>query len=247
MAQRILILGATSAIAHAYARRKANEGAVFVLAGRRADVLDANAADLIARGASSAAFVVADLADLSAVEATLTACCTHSSAFDEVLLAYGILGDQAHAEADLAHARTLIDVNFTSAALWLLALVKGAGLTPLTILVIGSVAGDRGRKTNFVYGAAKGGLERFVEGLQHAHATSPVRILLIKPGFVVTPMTDGVTNQGGLLWATADTVAGDIVKTARSGKPCVYAPWFWWGIMTVIRNLPRVIFNRLNI
>jgi decaprenylphospho-beta-D-erythro-pentofuranosid-2-ulose 2-reductase len=247
MARRILILGATSAIAHAYARRKAQEGAVFVLAGRRADVLDANAADLIARGASSAAFVVADLADLPTVEATLTTCRTHCSAFDEVLLAYGILGDQARAGADLEHARTIIDVNFTSAALWLLALVKDAGSTPLTILVIGSVAGDRGRKTNFVYGAAKGGLERFVEGLQHAHATGPVRVVLIKPGFVVTPMTDGVTNQGGLLWATADTVAGDIVKAARSSTPCVYTPWFWWGIMTVIRNLPRVIFNRLNI
>lgn len=247
MAQRVLILGATSAIAHAYARRKAAEGAALVLAGRRADVLEANAADLVARGASSAAVVAADLADLSAVEATLAACRTNLAAFDEVLLAYGILGEQARAETDLAHARALIDVNFTSAALWLLALAKCAGAAPLTIAVIGSVAGDRGRKTNFVYGSAKGGLERFVEGLQHAHAASAVRLVLIKPGFVDTPMTDGIANKGGPLWASADKVAGDIISAARSGKAVVYTPWFWWGIMTIIRNLPRVIFNRMSI
>ncbi|MDQ8728048.1 SDR family NAD(P)-dependent oxidoreductase [Bradyrhizobium sp. LHD-71] len=247
MTQRILILGATSAIAHAYARLKAKEGAAFVLAGRRTDMLEANAADLMARGASSTALVAADLADLSAVEATMAACRAHSATFDEVLLAYGMLGDQARAEADLTQARTLIDVNFTSAALWLLALVKEAALTPLTIVVVGSVAGDRGRKTNFIYGAAKGGLERFVEGMQHAHASGRVRIVLIKPGFVITPMTDGIANQGGPLWATAEAVAGDIVKAARSGRPCVYTPWFWWGIMTTVRNLPRAVFNRLNI
>ena len=238
---------ATSAIAHAYARRKALEGAALVLAGRRQDVLDANAADLTARGAASVAVVAADLADLSSIEATLEACRVHLSAFDEVLLAYGILGEQGRAETDLAHARALIDVNFTSAALWLLALAKNAANAPMTVLVIGSVAGDRGRKTNFVYGSAKGGLERFVEGLQHANAAGPLRVVLIKPGFVDTPMTDTVAGKGGPLWASADTVAGDIVKAARSSKPVVYTPWFWWGIMTIIRNLPRAIFNRLSI
>lgn len=247
MAQRVLILGATSAIAHAYARRKAVDGASFVLAGRREEMLEANAADLTARGAASVAIVAADLADPSSIETTLAACSVYLSAFDEVLLAYGILGKQGRAETDLVHARALIDVNFTSAALWLLALTKRAANVPMTILVIGSVAGDRGRKTNFIYGSAKGGLERFVEGLQHANAAGPLRVVLIKPGFVDTPMTDTVAGKGGPLWTSADKVAGDIVKAARSSKPVVYTPWFWWGIMTLIRNLPRAIFNRLRI
>jgi decaprenylphospho-beta-D-erythro-pentofuranosid-2-ulose 2-reductase len=248
MAQRVLILGATSAIAHAFARRKAAEGAALVLAGRRADQLEANAADLRARGASQVDVVTADLGDMERIAETAALCRSALSAFDEVLLAYGILGDQAQAETDLTTARAMIDVNFTSAALWLLELLRERPADrPLTILVIGSVAGDRGRKSNFVYGAAKGGLERFVEGLQHANAASNARIVLIKPGFVDTPMTEGIANKGGPLWATPDAVAGDIVKAAKSGKAVVYTPWFWWGIMTIIRNVPRVIFNRVNI
>lgn len=245
--QCILILGATSAIAHAYARRKALEGAVLVLAGRNDAALQANAADLRARGASAVDVVVADLADSSAIPEAVGRC-AGAAGFDQVLLAYGILGDQARAEADLAFARNVIDVNFTSAALWLLALLQAQpAARPLTLLVIGSVAGDRGRRSNFVYGAAKGGLERFVEGLQHARAGTPARIVLIKPGFVDTPMTDGVAGKGGPLWATPDAVAADIDKAAKSGKPVVYTPWFWWFIMTIIRSLPRAIFNRVKI
>ena len=248
MAQRILILGATSAIAHAYARRKAAEGASLVLAGRRADALDANADDLRARGASQVYVVKADLGDMACIADTAAQCRKITPAFDEVLLAYGILGEQKRAEGELDFARTMIDVNFTSAALWLLELLyERAAEQPLTLLVIGSVAGDRGRKSNYVYGAAKGGLERFVEGLQHAHAGTPARIVLIKPGFVDTPMTDGIANKGGLLWGTPDKVAADIINAAKSGKPFVYTPWFWWFIMPIIRNLPRAIFNRVNI
>ncbi|QDM17988.1 SDR family NAD(P)-dependent oxidoreductase [Tardiphaga sp. vice278] len=247
MSQRVLILGATSAIAHAYARRKAAEGASLVLAGRRADALQANAVDLRARGAAQVDVVEADLADIASI-AEVAASCRANGAFQEVLLAYGILGDQAQAETDLALARKVIDVNFTSAALWLLELLKGQPATqPLTLLVIGSVAGDRGRKSNFVYGSAKGGLERFVEGLQHARAATATRIVLIKPGFVDTPMTDGIAGKGGPLWASADKVAGDIAKAAKSGTPEVYTPWFWWFIMAIIRNVPRVIFHRTNI
>lgn len=246
--KRILILGATSAIAHAYARRKALEGAALVLAGRNQDMLEANAADLRARGASRVDVVVADLADIAGITEAAARCRADAAGFDEALLAYGILGDQARAETDIGFARTVIDVNFTSAALWLLALLQGQPTSqPLTLLVIGSVAGDRGRKSNFVYGAAKGGLERFVEGLQHANAAKPNRIVLIKPGFVDTPMTDGIAGKGGPLWASPDTVAADIAKAAASGKPVVYTPWFWWFIMTIIRNLPRAIFNRVNI
>jgi short-subunit dehydrogenase len=247
MPHTVLILGATSAIAQAYARRKAGEGASLVLAGRRADMLDANAADLRARGAASVDVVVADLGNMGDIAATLGKC-TGRGFPDEVLLAYGSLGDQARAEDDLVQARDVIDTNFTSAALWLLALAKARPPhQPVTVVVIGSVAGDRGRASNFIYGAAKGGLEKFVQGLQHANAASSLRVVLVKPGFVDTPMTASIANKGGPLWASADTVAGDIAKAATSGKAAVYAPWFWWPIMTIIRNLPRPIFNRMKI
>jgi decaprenylphospho-beta-D-erythro-pentofuranosid-2-ulose 2-reductase len=248
MARRILVLGATSAIAHAYARCRAAEGASFVLAGRRTDFLEANAADLRARGASSAEIVTADLGFIPGIGATAALCHANFAFFDEILLAYGVLGQQSRAETDLDFARSIIDLNFTSVALWLLQLTKTSMADhPMTVIVIGSVAGDRGRKSNFVYGAAKGGLERFVEGLQHAYAASSVRIILIKPGFVDTPMTEGVHNKGGPLWARPEAVAHDIVKAAKSNRVVVYTPWFWYFIMMIIRFLPRAIFNRVNI
>ena len=247
MAQTILILGATSAIAHAYARLKAAEGAGFVLVGRRADALEANAADLRARGAAQVTVIEADLADISMIEPNASRCVAPKFP-DEVLLAYGSLGDQPKALGDVAYAREVIDTNFTSAALWLLALAK---LRPAaqgaTFLVIGSVAGDRGRGSNFVYGAAKGALERVVEGLQHGNAGTPAHFVLIKPGFVDTPMTDGIPNKGGPLWAKPEAVAADIAKAAKAGKSSLYTPWFWWPIKTIIRNLPRPIFNKLKI
>ena len=247
MTPKILILGATSAIAHAYARRMAVAGASLILAGRNSEALEANAADLRARGAARVDIVVADLAQVDRLD-EMAAQCTAFGFPDVVLLAYGSLGDQARSQNDPQYAREVIDTNFTSAALWLLALAKARpALQPATVVVIGSVAGDRGRASNFVYGAAKGGLERFVQGLQHANATGPLRIVLIKPGFVDTPMTSGIAGKGGPLWASADKVAGDIVEAAQSGKSEVYSPWFWWGIMMIIRNLPRVIFNRMKI
>ena len=120
---------------------------------------------------------------------------TRFGAIDEVVVAYGVLGEQAAAEQDLAQARALIDSNFTSAALWVLALLKGrAENAPLTIVGIGSVAGDKGRASNFIYGSAKAAFDRFLEGLAHKYDGSAVRIVRVKPGFVDTPMTAGIAE-----------------------------------------------------
>ena len=166
---------------------------------------------------------------------------------DEVIIAYGVLGDQAEAERDLAQARALIDSNFTSAALWMLALLKDqpAGRT-LTIVGIGSVAGDRGRASNFIYGSAKAAFDRFLEGLAHKFDGSPVRIVRVKPGFVDTPMTAGI-KKGGPLWATPDQIAADIERAVAKGRRVVYTPWFWWVIMMIIRHLPWFVFRRLKV
>jgi decaprenylphospho-beta-D-erythro-pentofuranosid-2-ulose 2-reductase len=244
---RILVLGATSAISQAYARRRAAEGAAFVLAGRREDRLASIAADLKACGAASAEPFVMDLAAIDAIEAAVRDLRAKFGEIDEVVIAYGILGEQAAAEQDLSQARALIDTNFTSAALWLLALIKAkAASTTLTIVGIGSVAGDRGRGSNFIYGSSKAAFDRFLEGLQHK-GDDTLRVVRVKPGFVDTPMTAAIENKGGPLWAKPDQIAADIARAVSKGRRVVYTPWFWWVIMMIIRHLPWFVFRRLKI
>jgi short-subunit dehydrogenase len=244
---KILILGATSAIAQAYARRRAAKGDDFVLAGRRSDRLVGIAADLRASGAASAETIVLDLASIDEIELQMRNIRTHFGEPDEVVIAYGVLGNQANAEGDLPQARALLDNNFTSAAVWVLALLKERPEgRNLTIVGIGSVAGDRGRANNFIYGSAKAGFDRFLEGLAHKHDGSAVRIIRVKPGFVDTPMTAGI-QKGGVLWAKPDQVAADIERAVDKGRRIVYTPWFWWPIMMIIRHLPWFVFRRLKI
>ena len=234
--ERIVILGAGSAIARATARLWAARGARLVLVGRDQDRLNAVAADLVALDCASADAGV----ELAKMVETL-------GGRDILLLAYGVLGDQTELERDPSAAATLIQTNFTSAAAWCLAAAaifekQRAG----ALLVIGSVAGDRGRRSNFIYGATKGGLARVVEGIAHRLAPFGARAVLIKPGFVDTPMTASITKKG-LLWATPEQVAEAIEAAAERGGPVVYAPKFWLPIMLIIRHMPTFVFNKLNL
>lgn len=245
--RRIWVLGATSAIAHAYARRRAEEGACLVLLGRNEVRLRANAADLIARGARVASARCVDLARPPDYDALVSDLVSSEGPPDEVLIAYGTLEQEGRAIGDLAYARDLIETNFTSVACWLLAhIARWDHSQPLTLIVIGSVAGDRGRARNFVYGSAKGGIDRFLEGLQQAYTGTKLRVVRVKPGFVDTPMTADIAKAGPL-WTTPDRVAADIKRGADRGHAVIYTPWFWWPIMMVIRHLPRFIFHRLKI
>lgn len=244
---KILILGAASAIGQAYARRRAANGADFVLAGRRDDRLAAIAADLRACGAASAETIVSDLVEMDNIERRCRDIRMRFGEPDEVVIAYGVLGEQATAERDLGQARLIVDSNFTSAVLWILALLKDRPADhKLTIVGIGSVAGDRGRASNFIYGSAKAAFDRFLEGLAHKYDSSPVRIVRVKPGFVDTPMTAGIEKHGPL-WAKPDQVAADIERAVERGRRIVYTPWFWWPIMMIIRHLPWFVFRRLKI
>ncbi|RAK60851.1 acetoacetyl-CoA reductase [Phenylobacterium hankyongense] len=243
--RRIVILGATSAMAEATARLYAAEGAALVLVGRRLDRLEEIRADLLARGASAAEAVAADLARPDAAADQLAAWAGPQGA-DAVLLFYGVLGDQAQAERDPAIAREILSVNFTSAAEWCLAAAnlleaqrRGA------LVVIGSVAGDRGRQSNYVYGAAKAGLGVLVQGIAHRLAlrNTGARAVLVKPGFVDTPMTDGLP-KGGPLWAKPEAIARIVRASAQGGGPVVYAPWFWRFIMLIIRLVPAPLFHK---
>jgi decaprenylphospho-beta-D-erythro-pentofuranosid-2-ulose 2-reductase len=244
--RQIWVLGGTSAIAQAYGRLAAAGGAKLLLIGRNGDHLNANAADLTARG-GQVAIEVLDLAGKVDHDAVVGGLIDRHGFPDEVLVAYGILGNQERALSDLGHARDIINVNFTSVALWLLAIrARRDPARPLTLVVIGSAAGDRGRASNFIYGSAKGGLDRFLEGLQHAHAGTSLYVVRVKPGFVDTPMTAAI-KKGGPLWAKPDRIARDIQRAVDRRAGVVYTPWFWRLIMLIIRLIPRFLFNRLKI
>ncbi|QIE43768.1 SDR family NAD(P)-dependent oxidoreductase (plasmid) [Rhodobacteraceae bacterium SC52] len=248
----LVVLGATSSIAEAYVRLVAKErgsNLTLFIVGRNAEALESIAADVTARGAGN---VVTRACDLAAIDdpATLVAAATGElGTIDEVLIAYGSLPDQSKTQTDPAELEKAFQVNFTSTAIWLQAFANVMTEQKFgRLAVIGSVAGDRGRMSNYAYGAAKGGLERFVQGLQHALAAYPnVSATLIKPGFVATPMTAHIEGRGGPLWATPERIAADIDKAVKRRKLSVYAPWFWWGVMTIIRSLPAAILHKTKL
>ncbi len=243
----ILIFGATSAIAQAVARRYAKRGARFFLVARNAERLATVAADLKARGAAEVETAAADLADLSRHASLVSQARTALGTFDRVLVAHGTLTDQKAAEADAAVMAREIGINFISAASLLTSIatvMEGQGKG--AIAVIGSVAGDRGRQSNYVYGSAKAGLGAFVQGLRHRLARHGVNVTLVKPGFVDTPMTAGLA-KGGPLWAEPAQVAADIEAAMERGAAMLYTPWFWRWIMLIIRSVPDAIFRRTRL
>lgn len=243
----VLVLGATSAIAMAFCRQRAASRSSFVLVARNAERLDAVRTDLEARGAARAVTVATDLADMSGCESRFNDMLAPLGPPDEVLLAYGVLGDQAAAQDSPEETRRLIDVNFTSAALWLQLCTRHLGRDkPCTLVVIGSVAGDRGRQSNYVYGAAKAGLDAFAEGLAHRAYGGKLRVVTVKPGFVDTPMTAHL-DKSGPLWAKPEAVATAIDKAIAKERRVVYAPWFWRPIMMAVRLAPRPLFYRTKL
>jgi short-subunit dehydrogenase len=243
--KNIAIFGATSAIAEAAARLYARQGASLFLAGRDRAALERIALDLVVRGAAEAIVHVADLADTNGFADMLERCEREIGAPDVALLAFGILGDQQAAQGDAALARAALDINFVSPACLLDALATRMAPGG-TIAAITSVAGDRGRQSNYVYGAAKGGLSRFLEGLRHRLAPAGIRVVDIRPGFVDTPMTAGIEKKG-LLWAQPEKVAKDIVHAIGRGKAVLYTPWFWSHVMRIVRNVPAPIFHKTKL
>jgi short-subunit dehydrogenase len=247
MTRRILILGATSAIAQAYARRRVGEGAALVLIARHGDRLATVANDLVARGAAAVDTIVLDLAAVDEIERSAQMIRSRFADLHEIVICYGVLGDRAACERGISHARLTLDTNFTSAALWILALLADRNpRTPLSVVVVGSVAGDRGRAGNALYGAAKGGLDVFLEGLRQEYDGSEVRIITVKPGWVDSPMTANRIKTGPL-WSAPDRVASDIHRAVTRGRRVVYSPAYWRAIMVVVRILPWFIFKRLKL
>ncbi|SJZ33709.1 hypothetical protein SAMN02745126_00468 [Enhydrobacter aerosaccus] len=245
---KIVVVGATSAIAEHCCRLWVAHGPVeLILLVRDLAKAEPIAANLRARGPSSTVAVVkADFHDPAATAAQVDAVAA-SGPVDLALIAQGWLADQSLCQQDLAMLRESLEINAVSPTLFAEAFAaqfarQGRG----TLGIIGSVAGDRGRKANYSYGAAKGLLARYAEGLQHRFAGSAVRVVLIKPGPTVSPMT-AARSVRGIRVAPTEDVARTIVAGLARGKAVVYAPPVWRLIMLVVRHLPRVIFNRTSI
>ncbi|MBT8422195.1 MAG: SDR family oxidoreductase [Gammaproteobacteria bacterium] len=244
----ILILGAGSAIARATAQRYAAQGARLFLVARDPQRLDTIAADLRVRGATQVDVLAADLTEHERHPAIVAAADDAMNGIDTVLIAHGVLPDQEACEADARAALAAIDINFVSVVslcteLANLMAERQAG----TIAVISSVAGDRGRQSNYIYGAAKGGLNTFLQGLRNRLQHAGVHVLTIKPGFVATPMTEHLPDRSGPLWAQPDDIAEGIVRAIEKGRDEVYLPWFWAVILMIIKLLPEALFKRLKL
>jgi len=244
--QKILIIGATSAIAEAAARRFAQRGDALYLLARNGERLDALLADLKIRGASVTAGAPFDANDFDQHAAALDRAAAALGGVDAVLIAHGTLPDQQACQADAALALREISTNALS-VISLLTLIANRFEAQRrgTIAVIGSVAGDRGRQSNYVYGSAKGMLAIFLQGLRNRLCKCGVHVLTIKPGFVDTPMTAAFPK--GPLWATPEQVGGAIVKAMDGQRNVLYTPFFWWGIMAIIRAIPETIFKKLSL
>ena len=246
MMKKVLVLGATSAIAQSTVRLLAARGASLFLVGRNAERLEAVAKDARTRGATRVETEALDLDDLAQHEALVERAATALGGLDGALLAHGILGNQEAAQRSYAEAEKVLRTNFLSAVSLLTPLANRFEAQKTgTLVVISSVAGDRGRQSNYVYGASKGALSVFLQGLRNRLARSGVAVVTVKPGFVDTPMTADIKKNA--LFATPEKVARGIVRAADSGKDEVYLPGFWGPIMFAIRGIPERIFKRMKL
>jgi short-subunit dehydrogenase len=244
--KNILVIGATSAIAEQYARLESASGCALFLVGRDARRLDAIAGDLSVRDGTRPGQAVLDVDNVAAHEAVFDEAWASLGHVDVALLAHGTLPDQAACDADLALALAGFATNGTATIALMHGLARrmrtqGHG----TIAVISSVAGDRGRASNFLYGSAKAAVTAYASGLRQQLAGNGVNVLTIKPGFVDTPMT--AQFRKGPLWASPQKVAAGIVRAVARRRAVAYLPWFWWPIMQVITHIPESIFRKVRI
>lgn len=245
--KRILIIGATSAIAQHCARLWASEGARFFLVARTEGRLEPVTRDLVARGASAISHATLDVLDQTSHEATISRALESLGNCDVVLIAHGVLPDERQCAENPAEAIRQFNINAT-ATISLAAHAathlrkQGHG----TLAVISSVAGDRGRPSNFHYGAAKAAVSTYCDGLRASLQGTGVNVVTIKPGMVATPMTAGMPLPKALV-ASPEKVARDIVRGIARGAATIYTPWWWRWIMLIIRLMPEAIFVRMKL
>jgi decaprenylphospho-beta-D-erythro-pentofuranosid-2-ulose 2-reductase len=243
---KMLIVGATSAIGHEAAKCFASEGTEFFLIGRTAEKLEAVAQDLKVRGAKRVETCLLDLADLERHQELIDTAIATLGGLDTVLISHGTLGDQEKCQQSVKETLKEFTTNCTSV------------ISLLTILgnyfeqerrgciaVVTSVAGDRGRRSNYVYGTTKGAVSLFLQGLRSRLYKAGVTVVTIKPGLVDTPMTAALKK--GPLFASPRTVGEGVYKAIKQRKDVVYSPWYWRYIMLIVKSLPEKVFKRLAV
>ena len=248
MSDNVLLVGATSAVARVLAQRLASRGCNLVLAGRNREELDAIASDLEIRYQCR---VRVELVDARKVHEHADFVDRAMNGLNEPLqgaiLCQGVLHDQQLAGQNWSLAEEMIEVNLTGTISLLNLLAdRFSTLGRGYLAAISSVAGDRGRQSNYIYGATKAGLNAYLDGLRNSLYSRGVHVITIKPGLIDTPMTRGIGKMPGPLTTTADRVARDIDRAIRRRKNTLYTPWYWRWIMCVVRSTPEWIFKRLK-
>jgi short-subunit dehydrogenase len=245
--KKIAVIGATSAIAHETVKHFAKEGAEFFLVARNASRLQTVADDLKVRGAKKVTTALLDMNELEQHSRLLEQALEGlGGTIDLLFVAYGTLPEQKECEEDVKVALHSFHTNAVSViSLLTLAAPIFERQNSGTIAVISSVAGDRGRRYNYLYASAKAAVSTFVQGLRSRLFHSGVTVVTIKPGPIDTPMT--VHHRKSLLFASKEKAGADIYRAIIKGKQTAYVPWFWQIIMTVIKLIPETIFKRTNL
>lgn len=243
----ILMVGATSAIAKAVAKRYAAQGNTsFTLLARDEQAMHDLAQDLLVRGAEAVNLNCTDFSDPGCV-AVLETVLQSMNSVDLVLMAHGVLGDQQQFQQDTQALENMLYTNSISSMSMLTLIANRLEQQAHgTLVFISSVAGDRGRASNYAYGASKAAVNTFLQGMRVRLSKVNVNVLTVKPGFVDTPMTAAIENKG-VLWAQPEDIACGIEKAVEKRKAVVYLPWFWRIIMGIIVRIPDRIFNKLNL
>jgi decaprenylphospho-beta-D-erythro-pentofuranosid-2-ulose 2-reductase len=247
MDKKIVIIGASSLIAQHCGRLWAlNAGTKFILIGRNKEKLNRISADLIIRNPKCSVEVIShSLLNIHKIK-QISSAVSQKFKPDLVFIAHGFMPNQKVCEFNIELINQAIEINAISPILWAESFLKGMQKRNRGIIaIISSVAGDRGRKSNYIYGAAKGFISRYIQGLQHRLHDSGVHIIDIKPGPTKTPMTFDM-NIASYQLSPVENVAKVIVNGIKNKKNVIYAPKKWQFIMFIIKHIPRFIFNRLD-
>ncbi|MEW6516437.1 MAG: SDR family oxidoreductase [candidate division FCPU426 bacterium] len=242
----VLVLGANSGMAKALIRKLAGPDNRLILASRNTAELRKTAADAAVRNQGPEPLVMGfDALRPDTHDRFVQEVMRKVKAVDEVYLFFGILHPQEEAQKDFSLVQDMLAANFTGAVSVLERLVPHLERRKQGLIVgVSSVAGDRGRQSNYYYGSAKAGFSAYLQGLRNRLYKSRVRVLTVKPGFVDTPMTRHLKK--GLLFASAETIAAGIIRAVKQGRDVVYLPGYWRWIMLIVRSIPESMFKRLS-